>query len=49
MKELKPFLGYGLAIAAIAVALFIAAEQAGVIGTDISGDMVRFIRFDFRF
>ena len=40
MKEL---LGYGLALAAIVFILIIAAEQGGVIGTDISERMVRFM------
>ena len=44
MREL---LGYALALAAIALVLLIAAEQGGVIGTDISDRMIRFINMDF--
>ncbi len=44
MREL---LGYALALAVIALVLLITAEQGGVIGTDISGRMIRFINMDF--
>ncbi len=44
MREL---FGYALALAAIALVLLIAAEQGGIIGTDISDWMIRFINKDF--
>ena len=44
MREL---LGYALALAAIAFVLVIAAEQGGVIGSDISDRMIRFNNMDF--
>ena len=47
MKSYALVMALGLALAAIAFILIIAAEQGGVIGTDISERMVRFINMDF--
>jgi hypothetical protein len=47
MPALKELLGYGLLIGLIAFVIFTAAEQGGVIGTDLSGRIFRFLHVDF--
>ena len=44
---MKEFLGYTLLIVVLGAIILVAAEQGGVVGTDLSGRMVRFIKLDF--